>query len=192
MKQMNFYLRWQEATRAGRAAQRRTLLAWVLPGVGAVLAAEVFLAAMAFGTGQMQAEAQRAQDWCSANSLAAESAAADRQAAAQRRAGALLARQAGELLQSYPEMTGALLEQLEAVGGDVVQVRVRSYDAGTGKLVFDAQSGSVIDIPAYVRALEGTGLFSAVVYTGYGWNGALYSIDLDCTLAAPRQEVDAP
>ena len=38
------------------------------------------------------------------------------------------------------------------------------YDAATGALQFDAQSGSVIDIPSYVLKLQKTGLFRKVDY----------------------------
>ena len=66
-----------------------------------------------------------------------------------------------------------------------------SYDAASGVLQFNATSNTVIDIPAYVRALQNCGIFSDVDYTGYqSTNGrgqpAGYALNLRCTLAAPE------
>ena len=55
-------------------------------------------------------------------------------------------------------------------------------DAATGALQFDAQSGSVIDIPSYVLKLQKTGLFRKVDYTGYTYEDGVYVLSLNCIL----------
>ena len=56
------------------------------------------------------------------------------------------------------------------------------YDATTGALQFDAQSGSVIDIPSYVLKLQKTGLFRKVDNTGYTYEDGVYVLSLNCIL----------
>ena len=75
--------------------------------------------------------------------------------------------------------------------GSGITVEFTSYDAASGVLQFNATSNTVIDIPAYVRALQNCGVFSDVDYTGYqSTNGrgqpAGYALNLRCTLAAPE------
>jgi len=58
-------------------------------------------------------------------------------------------------------------------------------------LQFNATSDTVIDIPAYVRALQSCGVFSGVDYTGYQSTNnqggpAGYALNLRCVLAAPE------
>ena len=48
-KQNNFYSRWYEAQRAGKAAARRTLLLWLLPAVLIVTACLAALAVVLSG-----------------------------------------------------------------------------------------------------------------------------------------------
>ena len=43
-------------------------------------------------------------------------------------------------------------------------------------------SSAVIDIPAYVRKLSETGLFSTVNYSGYSYDDGEYSLMLSCVL----------
>ena len=47
----------------------------------------------------------------------------------------------------------------------------------------------VVDIPAYVRRLEGSGLFAQVAYGGYETGADGYTLQLDCVLAAPGNGV---
>lgn len=88
--------------------------------------------------------------------------------------------------------TSSLLNRIDAAGsGSGITVEFTSYDAASGVLQFNATSNTVIDIPAYVRALQNCGVFSDVDYTGYqSTNGrgqpAGYALNLRCTLAAPE------
>ena len=96
------------------------------------------------------------------------------------------------MLDSYPDLTSSLLNRIDAAGSSSgITVEFTSYDAATGVLQFNATSDTVIDIPAYVRALQSCGVFSGVDYTGYQSTNnqggpAGYALNLRCVLAAPE------
>ena len=70
------------------------------------------------------------------------------------------------LLDSYPDPTGMVLAALEDAQAGV-HVQLHGYDAASGTLTFSAVLPQVVDIPAYVRRLEGSALFAQVAYGGY-------------------------
>ena len=90
--------------------------------------------------------------------------------------------QATKNLDSYPDLTKEMIEEIVDAGGKDITVRIRQMDADTGILEFDAESQKVIDIPGYVVKLQNTGLFSEVNYTGYVYQDDKYSLSLSCTL----------
>ena len=90
--------------------------------------------------------------------------------------------QATKNLDSYPDLTKEMIEEIVDAGGKDITVRIRQMDADTGILEFDAESQKVIDIPGYIVKLQNTGLFSEVNYTGYVYQDDKYSLSLSCTL----------
>lgn len=93
-----------------------------------------------------------------------------------------------ENLSVYPELSSAVLERLEAVGGSQVDLQVSGYDAETGVLTFRAGSPEVIDIPSYIEKLRDTGLFHTVDYTGYSYDNEWYTLSLSCTMEGEVSE----
>mgnify|MGYP000299638926 CR=1 FL=1 len=87
-----------------------------------------------------------------------------------------------DALATYPQVDSALMSKIGAAGGAQVSMVLTGYDAATGALQFDAQSGSVIDIPSYVLKLQKTGLFRKVDYTGYTYEDGVYVLSLNCIL----------
>ena len=87
-----------------------------------------------------------------------------------------------DALATYPQVDSALMSKISAAGGAQVSMVLTGYDAATGALQFDAQSGSVIDIPSYVLKLQKTGLFRKVDYTGYTYEDGVYVLSLNCIL----------
>ena len=87
-----------------------------------------------------------------------------------------------DALATYPQVDSALMSKIGAAGGAQVSMVLTGYDAATGALQFDAQSGSVIDIPSYVLKLQKTGLFRKVAYTGYTYEDGVYVLSLNCIL----------
>ena len=87
-----------------------------------------------------------------------------------------------DALATYPQVDSALMSKIGAAGGAQVSMVLTGYDAATGALQFDAQSGSVIDIPSYVLKLQKTGLFRKVDYTGYTYEDGMYVLSLNCIL----------
>ena len=87
-----------------------------------------------------------------------------------------------DALATYPQVDSALMSKIGAAGGAQVSMVLTGYDAATGALQFDAQSGSVIDIPSYVLKLQKTGLFCKVDYTGYTYEDGVYVLSLNCIL----------
>ena len=67
-----------------------------------------------------------------------------------------------------------------------VHVQLHGYDAASGTLTFSAVLPQVVDIPAYVRRLEGSACLhrSPTAATRPGADG--YTLQLDCVLAAPE------
>ena len=63
-KQNNFYSRWYEAQRAGKAAARRTLLLWLLPAVLIVTACLAALAVVLVQTYGFRTRSDSLLGWC--------------------------------------------------------------------------------------------------------------------------------
>ncbi len=87
-------------------------------------------------------------------------------------------------LEGYPRIDSTLLDRIARAGEDAVSVTVTGYDSATGVLEFNAASREVIDIPGYVMALERTGLFQTVSYTGYDFEDGGYVLRLNCALCS--------
>ena len=85
-------------------------------------------------------------------------------------------------LATYPDMTAEMIGKIVDVGGSDMSVSIRTMDAESGELTFNATSKKVIDIPTYVKKLRGTGLFSSVDYSGYNYEDEEYSLVLSCVL----------
>ena len=190
-KSNNFYLRWQQAAKAQQKAKsvdlRRQLL---LPAVvvGVSLAAFGLVKGLTLYT-DGQTEAITA--WCTdpANTEPYQQSLSDQAQTRQYQSQQMAAEDRTALLGTYPNLQPAVFDKIQAVGGSDITVVFNSYDAASGQLAFDAQSANVIDIPAYVRAMQNTGLFASVSYTGYGYGDTgTYAINLACILAAPEQE----
>jgi len=85
-------------------------------------------------------------------------------------------------LAGYPRIDSALLDRIAQAGEDAVSVTITGCDSATGVLEFNAAGREVIDIPGYVMALEKTGLFQTVSYTGYSFEDGSYVLHLNCAL----------
>lgn len=85
-------------------------------------------------------------------------------------------------LAGYPEIDSRLLRRISLAGQSGISVTITGYDSATGVLLFSATSREVIDIPGYVIALEKTGLFQTVSYTGYSFEETGYVLRLNCAL----------
>ena len=83
---------------------------------------------------------------------------------------------------TYPKVTGSLVEELAAVGGEEIGMDLEGYDSETGTLSFRAKSRQVISIPDYVTALRETGRFELLEYSGYHYEDGMYVLSLYCIL----------
>ena len=189
IKQNNFYLRWQEAQRAEKHAVRQARLRWIAPAalLTVCLAAWAFVAVR---TALLEHRAASLRDWCYAP---AQTEPYIQTVTDQQRVQALkdrLGRANGvwAALDSQTDITSGLLNRVRAASSASITVVFKSYDADNRQLVFDARSSEVIDIPAYIRALEGCGVFSQVTYTGYSAQNDLYTINLSCVVALPAEK----
>ena len=190
IKHNNFYLRWQESERAGKVAARQARSRWLAP---LVILAAVCLgagAAVTVRTSMLRTRAQSIVDWCydpDQSSVYTQSLSdqylTDASLARLNRASAVW-----QALESQPDITSSLLNRVRAASSASITVVFKSYDAASRQLVFDARSSEVIDIPSYIRALEGCGVFSQVTYTGYSAQNDLYTINLSCIVAAPQEQ----
>ena len=96
-------------------------------------------------------------------------------------------------LATYPDLTQDVIDEIVDVSGAAMEVHIKTMDAESGLLEFDADSEAVIDIPGYIQKLSATGLFSSVDYTGYQYDEskAVYTLMLSCVLKAPEDGGDA-
>ena len=85
-------------------------------------------------------------------------------------------------LATYPDITADLSASITAVGGENVTMTLMGWDDAEGALEFRAHSTEVLDIPACISALRGTGLFSTVTYDGYRYDRGAYHLELRCIL----------
>ena len=190
IKQINFYLRWQEAPRAEKHAVRQTRLRWFAPAAALVTVCLAAWAVVAVRTALLEHRAASLEDWCYAPAQAEPYV---QTVTDQQRVQALkdrLGRANGvwAALDSQTDITSGLLNRVRAASSASITVVFKSYDADSRQLVFDARSSEVIDIPAYILALEGRGVFSQVTYTGYSAQNDLYTINLSCVVALPAEK----
>ena len=94
-------------------------------------------------------------------------------------------------LDTYPDITEKMVNELVDVSGRDIEVKIQSASMETGVLAFNAVSREVIDIPSYVQRLEKTGLFETVNYTGYSYDNEQYTLMLSCVLKAEEAGGDA-
>ena len=184
-KQNNFYLQYQLAAKAGKNADRKAFLCKAAPGALIVAGCMLAWGGVFLHTAMMRANTRDLRAWCAdeQNLTPYQQSLQDQQAADAYHSLTDYANSVTSLLASYP---------IDAAGsGSGITVEFTSYDAASGVLQFNATSNTVIDIPAYVRALQNCGVFSDVDYTGYQSTNsqgqpAGYALNLRCTLAAPE------
>ena len=68
---------------------------------------------------------------------------------------------------SYPKADTSVLEAVEDAAEGFVSVQIKGYQADTGSLSIVAYAARVDDISPYIDALEETGLFRELSYSGY-------------------------
>ena len=193
-KQNNFYLQYQQAAKAGKTSARNAFLRKVAPGIIIVAGCLLAWGGVVVHTALMRGQASDLRAWCAdaQNLTPYQQSLQDQQAADTYHSLADYANGVSALLDSYPDLTSSLLNRIDAAGSSSgITVEFTSYDAATGVLQFNATSDTVIDIPAYVRALQSCGVFSGVDYTGYQSTNnqgepAGYALNLRCVLAAPK------
>ena len=190
IKQINFYLRWQEAQRAEKHAVRQTRLRWVAPAAALVTVCLAAWAVVAVRTALLEHRAASLEDWCYAPAQAEPYVQTVTDLLRVQALNDRLGRANGvwAALDSQTDITSGLLNRVRAASSASITVVFKSYDADNRQLVFDARSSQVIDIPAYIRALEGCGVFSQVTYTGYSAQNDLYTIHLSCIVALPAEK----
>lgn len=188
-KQINFYQRWLEASRADKVAARQARLRWIIPATIVVGAPLLVFAGLCVNIAMTETRTQAIYDWCNdpVNVEPCEQSRTDQALTARYQAQTQLANGVWDLLDTYPDVTSQLLDRIRAANMPSTTIVFNSYNSQSGTLAFKAQSSEVIDIPSYVRSLEATRVFHQVSYTGYGYTqDGMYSIDLSCTLAAPE------
>lgn len=193
-KQNNFYLQYQQAAKAGKNADRRAFLRKAAPGAIIVAGCMLVWGGVFLHTAMMRADTRDLRAWCAdeQNLTPYQQSLQDQQAADAYHSLTDYTNGVTSLLASYPDLTSSLLNRIDAAGSSSgITVEFTSYNASSGELQFNATSDTVIDIPAYVRALQDCGVFSDVDYTGYqSTNGrgqtTGYALNLRCILAAPE------
>lgn len=93
-------------------------------------------------------------------------------------------------IRSYPVVTSDVLRTLQECSRQIVRLDIRSFEAKTGILRFDAVTTSVADIPGYIRGLEDTNLFEQVLYSGYQYaeKEDVYYLQVECRLLQNNEE----
>lgn len=97
-------------------------------------------------------------------------------------------REFNQIRWSYPWASTEVMGVVEAASGQDVEVKVVSYNGGDGSFGIIASAYEVTTINHYIDALEATGVFDRVTYTGYTLSQReereYYSVNASCYLAA--------
>ena len=166
-KRNNFYRRWREAENAGRRTAWRRLARRAGPAA-VTAAAALLLGRSGFHTACLRRETAALTAWCETpeNAAAYAQSEADRARAAAAAGGSGAARTtldpAGQLPGPDRHGAGRAGRCASRCACAAAWLRRRS-----GTLTFSAVLPQVVDIPAYVRRLEGSALFAQVAYGGY-------------------------
>ena len=185
-KQINFYQRWQQVTKAQRTADQKKTLTTFVPGAVFVAVSMTAWGVITVRTSLLRSRCDDITDWCMENGAASTAALTDAGLADIYNGLTAYAQDLDDVLAGYPDVTNALLTRIENAGNSSITINFNAYNASDGTLLFDAKSSEVIDIPAYIRSLQNCGVFSTVTYTGYSSANGLYTINLRCVLAAPQ------
>lgn len=186
MKAINLYQIWKEQNKEQQKIQDIDIMEHLIfPAVSLVVCMVLFGGVM-FWNVHTSGQISDINDWINdeqvqseyqeANALREES---DRLAEAQRQVEEMTAN-----LDTYPDLTKKMISRIIDASGKDMEVHIKTMDADTGTLTFDAVSKKVIDIPGYVQKLQKTGLFASVDYTGYSYEQQYeeYSLALSCVL----------
>lgn len=148
--------------RRGKNADRKAFLCKAAPGALIVAGCMLAWGGVFLHTAMMRADTRDLRAWCAdeQNLTPYQQSLQDQQAADAYHSLTDYANSVTSLLASYPDLTSSLLNRIDAAGsGSGITVEFTSYDAASGVLQFNATSNTVIDIPAYVRALQNCGVF---------------------------------
>jgi hypothetical protein len=90
-----------------------------------------------------------------------------------------------QAIESYPLATSALNQIIAASGEGIVDVTINSYSSLTGELSFKAHGQNADKINEFIKALQDTGIFYNVTYSGYelDQNDSTYYVNVTCLLS---------
>lgn len=85
-------------------------------------------------------------------------------------------------LASYPNVNSEVTERIEACAGGTATLRVTSYESESGQLTLEADVAEAEQAHTLIEALEETGLFCTVDYSGYEYvpKTERYEINVTC------------
>ena len=88
------------------------------------------------------------------------------------------------MIASYPRMNSTVANAVIAATASGVEPSISTYDAENGDLTVDVRASQVTDCNAYATALQATGLFDAVNYSGYSFDQTenAYQVQIHCIL----------
>ena len=96
------------------------------------------------------------------------------------------ATQMKEAIDSYPRAVSALDSIIINAGVGIVDVSIQSFDAASGQLSFTATGQGAERLNEFVEALQNTGIFLNVTYSGYNLieSTGIYNVNVSCVLSA--------
>lgn len=96
------------------------------------------------------------------------------------------ATQMKEAIDSYPRAVSALDSIIIDAGVGIVDVSIQSFDAASGQLSFTATGQGAERLNEFVEALQNTGIFLNVTYSGYNLieGTGEYNVNVSCVLSA--------
>ncbi len=184
-KQINLFSQWQLLHANGEQKQAQFLKHLIYPGICLGACLVVFAGIFAWNRVRIH-EINEVQAWIDDPEISQsyQEAYAKQKKSDNLTEAMSQVQQMKENLSTYPDLDNETVARILQAGGSNMTVMIKSMDAQTGVLSFQASSGDVIDIPSYINRLTQTGLFSSVDYTGYQYDDGNYALDLSCVLEA--------
>lgn len=96
----------------------------------------------------------------------------------------LQSKQVREMKNSYPAADSRVTDKIRSAADHNMTVRIVSYSAETGELNVEIRTPVVESVNRYVSALQDTGMFVKVGYSGYGYleGEGNYQVQVSCIL----------
>ncbi|MDO4458913.1 MAG: hypothetical protein Q4C42_02355 [Clostridia bacterium] len=176
----------ETSTDAERIKERDRKLLTVLPILALCAILAIFTSTLTLKNNKKQQQLDSLQTFVGneLNRKAYDTYSGGIESAAELNSNKATAQRIRDAIDSYPYAMSSLGDTISKCGTGIADVNIRSYDSISGTINFTAVGTDPTTINEFIKALNETGLFMDVEYSGYQLlsDGESYNINVSCSL----------